>query len=217
MKRFFWYKLGFIITVLLYSILKILGFVLTDSFTTVMYFISSLAFIFTSETLPSEHLNIPSVHYYYKSRMNYYGLMVSVILVLSSLVFALVLVNTQIPVGIVCLTFWFIMILAVYLYSFFKFDEKLEMNMVVDYVTRTVNEEVKNKKLSSEYKSTEVGKIIKMFIQKNVTTKLELKKLHSQSDFKSMSYNDFEEIFEIYQRYLSSFKEELISDEVGAL
>lgn len=217
MKRFFWYKLGFFITVLLYSFLKILKFEFADTLATILYFLSSLAFVFTAETLPTEHLNIPAVHYYYKSRMNYYGLMVSIILVFSSIVFAIVLINTQIPVGIVCLIFWFIMVFAVYLYSFFKFDEKLEMNMVVDYVTRTVNEEVKRKKLNIEYRNIEIRKIVKVFIQKNVTTNSELKKLHSQLDFKSMSYNDLEEIFNIYQRYLSSFKEELVSDEVRAL
>lgn len=217
MKRFFWYKLGFVVTILLYSFLKIVKFDFADTFATVLYFLSSLAFVFTSETLPTEHLDIPSVHYYYKSRMNYYGLMVSIILGLSSIVFAIVLTNTQIPVGIICLFFWLIMILAVYLYSFFKLDEKIETNMIVDYVTRTVNEEVKSKKLNIEYKNIEIRKIVKVFIQKSVTSKSELKKLHSQSNFKSMGYNDFEKIFNIYQRYLASFKEELISDEVSSI
>lgn len=217
MKRFFWYKLGFFVTVLLYSFLKILKFEFADTLATILYFLSSLAFVFTAETLPTEHLNIPAVHYYYKSRMNYYGLMVSIILFFSSIVFAIVLINTQIPVGIVCLIFWFIMILAVYLYSFFKLNEKIETNMIIDYVVTTVDQESKVKKLKLDYSKIEIKKIVNAFIQNNITFKSDLKKLHGKPGFKSMSYNDLEEIFNIYQRYLSSFKEELVSDEVRAL
>lgn len=89
--------------------------------------------------------------------------------------------------------------------------------MIIDYVVMTANEEAKAKKLKLDYGKIEIKKIVNAFIQKNVTSKSELKKLHSKPDFKSMSYNDLEEIFNIYQRYLSSFKEELVSDEVSSI
>ncbi len=201
MKRFFWFRLGFILSALLYSALKIFKVEFVDSIIALVYFLSAFSFVFSAENLPHEHLNIPSVHKYYKSRINYYGLGISIILGISSLSFAIVLVNTQFPVGIICLIFWALMITFVHGYLYFGFNKKQELSSLTNYIEqKTKKKNIKN--------------LVAELLDQDIKNATELRKHYSEnSKFKSLSYNDLEQVFKFYLEYINS--EELISDEVS--
>jgi len=107
-----------------------------DSFIALGFLLSSLYLVFAREVIPNEDsLNIPSIHYYFKSKYTSYGLITAFGLVFSSFVFVILTFGFSFRLSYSALVAWGIMIFIL-IYSTKKAQLTQQSEIIADYISR---------------------------------------------------------------------------------
>ena len=204
-KRLRLYITGFIFSLLLQLIF--FAFPFTGIVVWLIFLGLTFRFVFSSDKLPDEkYLSDPKVHYYHKSRMNSYGYIMAVSLILISLMFFLLGNFAYSFPGVSSLICWFILIVV----SFYatKYQSKSELKgMAVDFI---------NLNTDSRFSYRSISLIVDTLINTNPENYVE--KLSSIDFVERLTTEDLIYISEMFLFYINKISEdELVSGEVESI
>lgn len=210
MFAFFWYQFTFVLSIVIYIPLKVLGIGYADMIVTIAYFLTSVNFIFTNEAIPDKHLEVPSIHHYFRSHNSRYGYMMAGFFFVSAILYVFLSSNIQqIPDGVFVLILWAIMISIVYGYRFYTGNGQLFVeNVVLDYIKQNIPTKPKN-----------LEGIVNAIIYKDNEGKLtpeEMAQFVESKYSRDLNPGLALQIVDTYYRYWEDASEPLISDEVAA-
>jgi hypothetical protein len=205
MQRFSLFTIEFIICTLIFILFNSL--LLIDTALFIVFIISAFFYVFSIEELPrSDLMENPQVHYYKKSRVNYYGNSMFGLLIFLSIIYYLI--SSRLPtlrLGIVVIILWLIMLILTYLITRFT-QQSLFVDIVTDYIVTYSNVNLHKK---------DIRETVRYLYRKG------LNKSQSNKVFSSVYHHidkkEFEKVRQSYSQYFELTLQPLNSSEIEAL
>ncbi len=209
MRRYFWFKLAFFTSAVLYIPVKFILSDIADTLVSASFFMSSFYFVYSKDIIPETYLNIPQVHYYYKSHNNSYSYSIAAYLALSALIFGFFALIEFIPFGLISLILWagFIALIR-YLLSDREFHRQ-QIGIISDFVGQELGESIIDRSEIKKYVKQLYLNKIRPFdsAQGDKSKKLNIKLTKEQKD----------KIEKLFNKYILETEEKLLSDEVKSI
>lgn len=208
--RFKIYAICYVVSVLIF-IINIFG-TLSQSFLFVAFALSSFFLVFTFETLPTEDLDKPQIHFYQKSRLNSYTYWMIVLFVITALSYYILNGIFHINAGLVIIFLWPVCIYFAQ-YIFKKTAPNIPFEMINDYLRTDL-------KITPTF---EENKLIEELIRRLLPTlygdrsKKDLEKFEKEFDKKGLNKEFFDRAVESIEEYLDLTSDKLTSNEVKQL
>jgi hypothetical protein len=179
----------------------------------IIFVLATIGFIFTTEQQPEseEMLNEPRVHFYRKTRLNFYGYMMILSGASTAFIFYIASSNTSARLGFISLTLWFILILAANVMTYY-ISRVMFKDAVYDFLLMQIDS------VNSYEKSKELSFILDAYLKIKNRKRKGLEKLLKDSG--SFTKEETEVITELTLLYFQENldpSDEVVSDEVKAL
>ncbi|BCX13600.1 MAG: hypothetical protein KatS3mg085_132 [Candidatus Dojkabacteria bacterium] len=181
MERYPRFKFLFVGSSLVFFLLLILDLTLANIFLSFSFFFSLFYLIFRFEPPIESHVEVPPVDYYRRSRFNSFNYFLILYSIVVSLIFGILSVNFQKALGFYSFLAWLGMIGWIELLKKIFTDDKVEMNLLADYLIDRINDKT-GKRLAKD----EAFEIIKNYEEKrNISSKI-LKKFGIETKLKTI-------------------------------
>lgn len=209
MFAFFWYQIILAASIILYIPLKLIGIDYADPIVTIAFFLSSVNFIFTGESMPDKHLDVPSIHHYFRSHNSSYGYLMAGSFFVSALLYVILSSNIKnVSDGIFVLVLWAMMVAIVYLYRLYTGNGQMFMeHVVLDYINSNLKTKPKN-----------LAGIVNTIINKDLENKMspsEIAAFIVSKYPRDIDINLATLIVDLFYKYWMDAANPLISDEIS--
>lgn len=179
------------------------GFV--DSILFGVFVLSILWYVFAQEELPDKKLDVPAVHYYLKSRVNYYGYFMVGLLAGISLSYVILVQVLGVRSGLVILALWLAMLILSYKAAIWS-NLNSEAMIIADYINSQIEIKVKLD--------------LKAFIQKLLSAPLPYSSgalyslVTSDKNFRTLDKELVNELIQLFLEYKKGTVDKLVPGEI---
>lgn len=205
--RFSNYIFAFVLTLILYIFLLVLGIGFRGPLVTALFFLSSLMFIFTKEAKVEnveDYQTIPAAHYYQKSRLNIYGYMVAGSFCFIAFLFYIFSFIFSFDIALLSLILWAFYLGIVFIIK--MYSANLDF---VEYITDFIALNM------PEIPRDQLKKIVGVLADRRNLDEATAQKLIKEKF--SIPNNVADRVVNLYFRYLNGTEEELVSGEIEEL
>jgi len=209
-RRFRIYTISYIVSVIIF-VINIFGS-LSQSFLFLAFAISSFFLVFTLETLPTEDLDKPQIHFYEKSRFNSYTYWMMVLFIGAALFYYILTGVFKMNAGLAIIILWPVcIVIANFIYQ--RTASNIPFELINDYLRTDL-------KINPTY---EENKLINQLIREMLPTlygdrsKKEIARFEKEFDKKGLSKEFFEKAVQSIEEYLDLTQDKLTSNEVAEL
>ncbi|GIW58865.1 MAG: hypothetical protein KatS3mg086_150 [Candidatus Dojkabacteria bacterium] len=205
MERYPNFKFLFVGSSFIFFLLLILDLTLANIFLGFSFFISLFYLIFRFEPPVVSHVEVPPVDYYRRSRFNSFNYFLILYSIVVSLIYGILSVNAPSLLGIYSFLIWAGMIGWIELLKKIFTDDKVEKNLLADYLIDRIND-----KTGKRLERDEAFEIIKNYEEKrNISSKI-LKKFGIETKLKTILIKWIED-------YKNSQKESFLRSEIDEI
>lgn len=203
MERYSSFKFFFVFFLVVFLVLIFIDITFANFVVNLAYFLSLIRFIFRFEPPVVEHLEIPAVDYYRRSRFNSFNYIVVSFVIFTSIIFGFISVNKPEFTGIFSLIAWLGLITWIEILKRKFKNSELNQNLLLDYLIDRLYQKTK-KRLTRD----DVLKIATEYENKGKVSKKTLKDLELEFD------NSIKLIEKWIEDYKYSQKDPLLIDEI---
>ncbi len=174
---------------------------LIDTVMFIIFVVSAFFYVFAIEELPKkDYINLPQVHYYQKSRINYYGnSMLGMLVILSIVFYTLTVKFPTLRFGIVVFILWGLMLGITYIITYVT-AKTLLVDIITDYIVNYGKVGLTREEIQS---------VVKYLANNN--------KKDFKNTFHNINKKELEKVKQLFNDYSALISNPLSSEEIEEL